>query len=79
MTTLDPAEEVSYEALMARLIAVVDRLEQGELALAVALALYEEGVRLSAACQQLLAVAELHVQRLSVASDGIVLEAWDGR
>ena len=66
-------EQRSYEALMARLVAVVDRLETGELPLAEALALYEEGVKLSAACQQLLEAAELRVQQLVIDADGITL------
>ncbi len=72
-------EQRSYEALMARLMAVVDRLETGELPLAEALALYEEGIKLSAACQQLLEAAELRVQQLVVDADGITLQTWDGQ
>lgn len=72
-------QEPSYEALMARLVAVVDRLENGELPLAEALALYEEGVALSAACQRLLEAAELRVQRLVADEDGLRLEEWDGQ
>ncbi len=70
---------MNYEALMARLIAVVDRLENGDLPLAEALALYEEGVTLSAACQQLLEAAELRVQQLTPSPDGVVLQLWDRR
>lgn len=54
----------SYESLYVRLQEVVARLEQGELPLAEALALYEQGVQLAAACQQLLDAAELRVQQL---------------
>ena len=72
-------DQPSYETLMARLVAVVDRLETGELPLAEALALYEEGVKLSAACQQLLEAAELRVQQLVVDADGITLQTWDGQ
>lgn len=64
---------------MARLVAVVDRLENGELPLAEALALYEEGVALSTACQQLLEAAELRVQQLVPEADGAVLQPWDGQ
>ncbi len=71
-------EERSYETLMARLVAVVDRLESGELPLAESLALYEEGVTLGAACQRLLEAAELRVQRLSATVDGVEVEPWDG-
>ena len=69
--------DVTYEALMARLTAVVDRLETGTLPLAEALALYEEGVALGAACERLLEQAELRVRRLSVSDDGVRVEDWD--
>jgi exodeoxyribonuclease VII small subunit len=68
----------SYEALMERFQQVVERLETGELPLAEALALYEEGVALSARCQHLLDAAELRIQQLSVGADGISLTAWTG-
>ena len=54
----------SYETLYTRLQAIVTRLETGELPLAEALALYEEGVAVAAACQQLLDTAELRIQEL---------------
>lgn len=66
----------SYETLMQRLQQVVERLEIGELPLAEALALYEEGVALAARCQQLLDAAELRVQQLSAGADGVALEPW---
>ncbi len=69
--------DATYETLMARLTAVVDRLETGTLPLAEALALYEEGVALGAACERLLEQAELRVRRLSVSEDGVGVEDWD--
>jgi exodeoxyribonuclease VII small subunit len=68
----------SYETLMERLQQVVERLETGELPLAEALALYEEGVALSTRCQHLLDTAELRVQQLSVGVDGIEVTSWTG-
>lgn len=64
-----PTPVESYEALYARLQEVVARLEQGELPLDETLRLYEQGVRLAAACQQLLDAAELRVREL--AADGL--------
>ena len=58
------AETPSYETLYSRLQAIVARLETGELPLAEALALYEEGVTVASACQQLLDTAELRIQEL---------------
>ena len=69
-TSAATTHEPDYELLMTRLVAVVDRLESGELSLADALALYEEGVGLGAACQRVLEAAELRVQQLTVATDG---------
>lgn len=56
--------EPTYEALYTRMQAIVARLEAGELPLAEALALYEEGMAVAGACQRLLDEAELRVQEL---------------
>jgi exodeoxyribonuclease VII small subunit len=69
--------DATYETLMARLTAVVDRLETGTLPLAEALALYEEGVALGAACERLLEQAELRVRSLSASEAGVGVEDWD--
>ncbi len=66
-----------YEALMQRLRQVVEQLETGQLPLAEALALYEEGVTLAARCQQILDAAELRVQQLVVDADGVGAEPWE--
>jgi exodeoxyribonuclease VII small subunit len=66
----------SYEALVQRLNHVVERLETGELPLADALALYEEGVALSVRCQALLDAAELRVQQLAVGTEGLEMRPW---
>ena len=55
----------TYEALYTRMQAIVARLEAGQLPLDEALALYEEGVSVAAACQRLLDQAELRIQELS--------------
>jgi exodeoxyribonuclease VII small subunit len=60
--TLTPVE--TYEQLFSQLLAVVERLESGELPLDEALTLYEQGSKLTLACQQLLEQAELRVQML---------------
>jgi exodeoxyribonuclease VII small subunit len=70
-----PTPVESYEALYARLQEVVTRLEQGELPLDETLQLYEQGVRLAAACQQLLDAAELRVRELSADRLGSDLDA----
>jgi exodeoxyribonuclease VII small subunit len=62
-------EEQSYETLYTRLQAIVARLEAGELPLAEALALYEEGISVASACQRLLDEAELRIQELQPGAD----------
>lgn len=56
----------TYESLYARMQEIVARLETGELPLAEAMALYEEGTRVASACQRLLDQAELRVQELRI-------------
>lgn len=68
--------EQSYEALMTRLGAIVDRLEEGELSLADALALYEEGMVVGQACEQHLKAVSLRVEQLMVGPDGTQLQPW---
>jgi exodeoxyribonuclease VII small subunit len=60
------ADQPSYETLYTRMQAIVARLEAGELPLEEALALYEEGVAVASACQQLLDQAELRIQELQI-------------
>ncbi|MFN8473565.1 MAG: exodeoxyribonuclease VII small subunit [Anaerolineae bacterium] len=59
------APSESFEAAFAELEATVRRLEEGNLPLAEALALYERGVHLSERCRQYLDAAELRIQQLS--------------
>lgn len=54
----------TYEQLFHRLQELVARLEQGELPLADTLDIYQEGLRLAAACQQLIDTAELRVRQI---------------
>ena len=50
---------MEFEKNMQRLSEIVSRLEQGDLTLEESVALYEEGVKLSAACSQALEQAKL--------------------
>lgn len=61
-----PSDQPTYETLYTQLQAIVARIEAGELPLAEALALYEEGVRVAATCQLLLDTAELRIQELQI-------------
>jgi exodeoxyribonuclease VII small subunit len=64
-----PTDTQTYESLYARMQAIVARLEAGELPLEEALALYEEGVAVAAACQRLLDQAELRIQEIQPKAD----------
>ena len=59
------AKKTSYETSVAELEAVVVRMEQGDMPLEDALQAFEEGVRLSRECQQLLKAAEQRVTLLT--------------
>ena len=65
------AEEPGFDALLARLREVVQKLESGDLSLEQSLAVYEEGVQLARRGQQLLATAEKRVEILVSAASGI--------
>jgi exodeoxyribonuclease VII small subunit len=56
--------EASFEAQLARLGEVVEKLEDGELGLEESLALFEEGVQLSRGAQKRLDAAEKRVEEL---------------
>ncbi len=51
-------KKVSFEEAMERLEAIVEQLEQEEIPLETAVALYKEGLTLSAVCREKLAAAE---------------------
>ena len=73
----------TFEEQMASLESVVERLEHGELPLEEAVRLFEEGMRLTAACRKELDVAEGRLQVLSarpggaMATTDMVIEADD--
>jgi exodeoxyribonuclease VII small subunit len=66
-----PGEEPSFEAALDRLEAIVERLEDGDLALEEALAGFEEGVRLSRRLADRLADAERRIERLTREGGGL--------
>ena len=77
-------EPLAFEEALGRLDEAVAALESGQLPLEDALLLFEEGVRLTRRCQEILDHAELRVQRLrvltepdgAVGEDGFVLESF---
>ena len=64
---------------MHRLEEITEQLEAGELELSESLALYEEGVRLLRACQELLTGAETRVEQLRAEGDGFRFDALPDR
>ena len=57
-------ESLAFEEALARLEGIVDKLEDGQATLEESLALFEDGMRLKAACQSKLERAETHVAEL---------------
>jgi exodeoxyribonuclease VII small subunit len=72
-TEIIPIDKLTYEDAYAELEKIVSVLESGEQPLEEALALFERGQMLTKRCAELLAKAELKVQRLS----GETLEAFE--
>ena len=60
----------SYEDLVHRLEASVERLEGGELSLDEALAAYEDGIALAMQCQKLLDAAQQRIETLRESGEG---------
>jgi exodeoxyribonuclease VII small subunit len=72
-----PTDEPTYETLYTRLQTIIARIEAGELPLAEALALYEEGVTVAATCQRLLDTAELRIQELQPGGAAARADLWE--
>jgi exodeoxyribonuclease VII small subunit len=62
-------EELSFEEAFDELEGAVQRLEEGDLTLEEAIALYEWGMALARRCTDTLDAAELQVQQLAVTSN----------
>ena len=61
----NPFGELSFEEALSQLEGIVDRLEEGDLDLADALARFEDGVQLTRHCQAQLEAAERRVEVLT--------------
>ncbi len=68
-------QEIKFEEALARLEAVVDRLESGELPLEESLRLFEEGVHLTKICTHRLEEAERRISILLKNERGEMTEA----
>ncbi len=65
-----PVAEMSFEAAMAELEAVVGQLERGDVALEDSIRLYERGAALKAHCEARLKAAEERVAQITLGEDG---------
>ncbi len=74
----------NFEESLKKLEVIVGKLEQGELSLDQSMNLFEEGVKLSAACKAELDAAEGKIQLLVKQRDGsqklepLLTEGWQG-
>ena len=62
--------ELSFEDALQRLEAIVSKLESGQAPLEESIALYEEGARLKAHCENRLKAAQLRVEKIVIGPDG---------
>ncbi|HEX2861944.1 MAG TPA: exodeoxyribonuclease VII small subunit [Lacunisphaera sp.] len=72
----DKNAKLSFEAALAKLEAIVDSMEQGEVPLAELLAKYEEGSKLLKVCEGRLKDAELKIEKLKKTKDGAAFEPF---
>src|SRR5262245_43198725 len=72
-----PEQTVDFEAALAELEALIERMETGELGLEESLKAFERGVALTRECQAALKHAELRVRALAESSAGVSLADLD--
>ena len=75
----EPHDSVDFEAALAELEQLVERMEAGNLTLEQSLQAFERGVALTRDCQRALKAAELRVQVLTQGDAGPVLTDLDSR
>jgi len=70
--TEKPADlaKTPFEAALAELESIVDKLEKGSVALEESIQLYERGERLKAHCESLLKNAEMRIEKIALGPDG---------
>ena len=59
-----------FEAALAELEGIVDRLEKGAVSLDDSIRLYERGEALKARCDELLRNAEMRIEKITLSADG---------
>ncbi len=68
--TTPDISQLSFEDALNRLEQIVSKLESGQAPLEESIALYEEGARLKAHCEDRLKAAQLRVEKIVVGADG---------
>jgi exodeoxyribonuclease VII small subunit len=62
--------EMPFEAALAELEAIVDKLEKGAVALDESISLYERGEALKKRCDELLRNAEMRIEKITLSAEG---------
>ena len=71
MTEAQPdIAQMPFEAALAELEQIVDRLEKGAVALDESIRLYERGEALKKHCDDLLKNAEMRIEKIALSADG---------
>lgn len=74
----DKNNSKDFESSLEKLEEIVAELESGDLPLEKSITAFEEGIKLTRHCQNLLSKAELKIQKLVETNDGSIdLEAFD--
>ena len=70
--TEPPADiaKLPFEAALAELESIVDKLEKGSVALEESIKIYERGEALKAHCDKLLKNAEMRIEKITLGADG---------
>mgnify|MGYP001132415933 FL=1 len=71
-------DKKTFAAGLTRLEEIVKKLEQGDLTLEEALALFEEGIGLTRTCNEKLEEAEGKIKLLLLEDDSFQLQTWEG-
>ena len=72
MNKAAPSEQLTFEAALAELEAIVRSLERGDTALEDSIAAYERGVALKTHCETKLREAQAKIEKISINKDGNV-------
>jgi exodeoxyribonuclease VII small subunit len=62
--------KLPFEAALAELEAIVEKLEKGAVALEESIKIYERGEALKAHCDKLLKNAEMRIEKITLSADG---------